>query len=254
MSLRLLVLFLLCCAQVPPARAGEAIRLCGAEWPPFTETANGRISGGISHAILQAAFARMKQPVELVALPWKRCEQAALAGQFAGVIDNTVMPGFITAGKPTSFFIIGVLVHADDAEREFRWELMVGQPVGAVLGYSYLPVVRRFDGWRRVDVRGERELLLGLGKKYYRYALCDGLVCPTFARQMGARVRFLKPYLGAQPMYLVLTPEHAELAARYGKALDELFAEGLVEELYRRHLGRGYEDVAREAREAGDGR
>lgn len=254
MGLRLLASLLLWASLSPAGRAAEPVRLCGAEWPPFTLVSDGRMNQGLSIELIAAAFERLGREVSFTALPWRRCEQAALAGQYDGVVDNTAMPGFITAGRPTSFFIIGVLVRADDPQQRFDWAAMDAQPVGAVLGYSYLPVVHRYSGWRRVDVRGERELLLGLGKKYYRYALCDGLACPSLARELGAPVRFLKPYLGALPLYLVLTPGHEALAARYGEVLDELFAEGLVESLYRKHLGRGYADVAEEARQAGEGR
>ncbi len=212
----------------------EPLGISTLEWPPYTSQSLPR--GGVTTALVQAAFAAAGMDVDVTYLPWKRA--ISTAKNDAGVV--AYFPGYhcrhvngFTASDPIGN---GPLGFAENVNTPITWESIddLGErklKIGTVLGYAN---TEEFDekagtGWIRAipannDVINLRKLML----ERIDLAVIDKLVMsyllatePTL-KEGADKLAFNSRVLAEKTLYLCFLDDEN------GRALRDRFNAGLA--------------------------
>lgn len=225
-------------------KAFAEVKLCGVEWPPFTYAQHNHLVKGISIDIYKEAFTRMNMTFTADQLPWARCLKDVEEGYYDAVIDNANLEPFkVAADTPTSVYPLGIYVRQDFPQVQFSWESIRGTAVAMVNGYDYTKKIAAFTGWQRVDFSSDEKILHAIKIKRYDYALIDVFSAPILAKKVGIDIKLLKPAVDSTNLYLAFGPKKANLVKQFGETIKEMIQEGIMDIIYRKHIGMSYSDV-----------
>ena len=199
-----------------------------------------QISGGISHAILSEAFARMKLRFVAQALPWSRCLDAVRQGRFDAVIDNAPDPSLLHGQHPTAFYPLALFARADTVVPRFSWDAMRAKSVGMVRGFDYTAAILNYKAWNKDLSDSDEMMLKKLAAKRFDYMILDIFSAPILSRELGVPLRQLEPLVDATPLYVSFHKERTALAQGFDRAVAGMISDGTLERIYQAHGGLSY--------------
>ncbi|WP_339387596.1 substrate-binding periplasmic protein [Vibrio caribbeanicus] len=218
----------------------KELKLCGVEWPPFTYSEAGKITGGLTYDILSEAFNRLNIKVEKDVIPWARCLAYVETGKYDAVIDNAALDPFITGRHPTAKYTLGVYVRENYEQTDFSWSSLVGKSIGLVRGYDYTETITNYDGWIR-EYASTDELALGkLKVNRYDYVLLDTISADLLAKKVNIKIRMLKPEVDSTNLYLAFNKHNEDTLEAYDRVLGEMIQDGTMDSIYLKYLPKNY--------------
>jgi len=216
--------------------AGDALRFCGVEWPPFTFVEKNEIVSGISFDIYQEAFGRIGKRFTANVLPWERCKAAVTQGtQYDAMIDNAALSPFIFGKHPTGVYPLVLFVRENFAASQFSWQEVTGKRVGMVRGYDYTESVLNFDGWIRDFATTDEQMISKLLVKRYDYILGDIFSTPIIAQKLGTKLKMLTPSVDATYTFLVFNESRGAILKQYDAAIKQMIIDGTMESIYQKY-------------------
>ncbi|HYD32415.1 MAG TPA: transporter substrate-binding domain-containing protein [Azospirillaceae bacterium] len=204
-------------------------------YPPYNFNQDGKRTG-MDVEIVEAVLARIDVTPEHRAVPWNRVVN--------DLDQNQTDIGFQFVGKPERFekynmagpHRAGVTVFAVRADSSIafdRLEDLTGKKVGIVSGFAY---TTDFDQAGFIVKEAATDNLLNLRKLMagrIDAAIGDLHTLAWLVKQekIGDKVRFLPRPLAEVPRYIAFPKPRIEQANRFGKALDELKADGTIQSI-----------------------
>ena len=162
-------------AQGAPQPSQQVLRI-GAEddWAPFSSAKNG-VPVGMAVDLVQAIFAEAGMPIQLVALPYKRCMEEAKLGRIAGCFDtlpdDQLRKDYWFHTQPLFSDPILILARADDPVMRRDLAGLEGKKVIVTHGYTYGDAFEANRTIQRVSASHDINALRMLHAKRGDYAL-----------------------------------------------------------------------------------
>lgn len=242
-------LFALLLIAAPPARASDTLRACFTDWPPYSWTDGQGRADGISVEILQLAAQRAGVTVSFVEMPWKRCLTEVELGRLDLAMDGAPRAEYIVGRESyvTSHYVFWVrsddyLLGGSDPVR------LDGRRTSLIQGWWYPPALRAAaPALDVIELDSEESQLRGLVLGRQDAAYGELITMRGKAERMNLAVRPLLPAHISVQFYPLLHRGRSDLAGRLDSALAAMRAEGEIDAVYRRRLGIGLSDLARQA-------
>lgn len=244
-ALTFIVLAVLC-ALAAPARAQQTLVVFDQSNPPFMyATADGK-PAGIYPAIVSEAFARMKRPAALEAVPWKRALAMAEQGQagIAGLYANEARKATFAFSDP---LYVEVLLVVQRKGGEFPFSglgSLKGRKVGTLRGWSYgddFDKARASGLFHVEEVDGDAQNMAKLlaGRIDAMIAVKEGAEAMLSAS--GAREKYVicPTPLSSNAAFLAFARRgpDAALLAQFNQALKGMRADGTLDKIVLSILG-----------------
>lgn len=244
-SLRAIKVAALLSFGAPVMAQGAELRFCFNDWPPYTsEDAKG--IQGISIDIIRAAAAKSGLSVSFEKLPWNRCLEMVRQGGLDGVIDAAKRPNFLQGPASFSAYTNTFWVDRDSALQHFEPAGLSGKTVGLVSGYTYPADLLGILSKAQVTI--DYSVDDGTNIRKLAFGRVDAIVADYantkfLTHTKNLTIRALAPTHSSDNLYpslnSALTVEHAALNA----ALEALLRDGTVDQIYRDHLGIGFDEL-----------
>lgn len=223
-------------APLVPASAGEIIAVDSGN-PPFMYDASGH-PAGLYPALVREAFKRMKQDVQIVAVPWKR----ALAGindsehGIAGIYTNAERLEKYDFSAP--IFEETIIVYSEHPFQYTGIDSLKGHAVGVLHGWSYGDA---FDGAVKAGLiktegaAGDAANFkkLALGRLDAVLAIREAASAVIASSELSARVKANNPPLMASKTYIAFnkSAKKQDVLTKFNEALASMRADGSLEKI-----------------------
>jgi len=182
-------------------------------------------------------------------MPWKRCLTEVEFGRLDLAMDGAPRAEYIVGRESyvTSHYVFWV--RGDDYLQGGSDPVRLdGRRISLIQGWWYPPELRQTaPALDVVELDGEESQLRGLMLGRQDAAYGELITMRGKAEKLGLAVRPLLPAHAAVPFYPLLHRGRAALAAKVDAALAAMRSEGEIDAVYRRRLGIGLSDLARQA-------
>lgn len=190
MRFKLIGVFFFGCFLIQTPVAAEALRVAAStSWNlPYAKFENERLTGGIVYDLGQSVAKAIAMPVEFVALPRKRLDGAALAGDFDlrcyfNPLWTEIPEKFVWSPK---LFELSDVIFGTESTPELKdlANLTNGAQISTVLGYSYPRLEPLFlsGKLKREDAVGQENVLLKMTALRTQYGVSDALALNWYTR------------------------------------------------------------------------
>jgi polar amino acid transport system substrate-binding protein len=240
MHFKQLGVFIVGCIFLQTPAAAEALRVAAStSWNlPYAKFENERLTGGIVFDLAQSVAKAIAMPLEFVALPRKRLDGAALAGDFdlrcyfnpqwTEIPDRFVW-------SPKLFELSDVIFGTESTpEPKDLASLTNGALISTVLGYGYPTLEPLFlsGKLKREDAVGQENVMLKMTALRTQYGVSDVLALNWYMR-ITPKHRLSTWRLGiARQDFQCAIPRTSKVSpAVIFKALDEIKRSGKIDEI-----------------------
>ena len=218
--------------ELPFAKAETWVVVSETHFPPYNFNEDGKRTG-MDTEIVEAVLGHIGVTPKHDSFPWNRVvnsidhNQCDLAFQFVGKPER--FKKYHMVGPHRSGLTV-FAVRADSTITYENLEDLTGKTVGIVGGYSYTPEFDQAGFLRKDPARDNLLNLRKLAAGRVDLAIGDLHTMAFFAKKAGIakRIRFLPNPLKEVPRYIAFPKRRGENAARFGKALEELMADGTI--------------------------
>lgn len=227
-------------------RADEGkVRYCFNHWPPYAEMA-GETAGGISVEILREATARAGMTASFLEIPWNRCLEMVRKGEIDAVVDAMERPEYLQGKTSFSYYTNTFWVRRDFPSDRLDMAALAAKTVGLVDGYKYPDTV-----WSDLDKAGAKvdySVDDGANIRKLAFGRVDAIIGDfvgtlDFVEKNGLRLKPLSPTHSADRLYTSFNKDRADLLSRVDAALAAMLADGSVDRIYRRRLGKTFNEI-----------
>lgn len=216
------------------------------EWAPHYGTAMP--DGGALTAITKAAFERAGHNAEVNFIAWNRALKNVEDGK-----DDFVMGAYYNEERAATYYVSDMVYEIEfgmialdtlGVERMDGLRSLEPFTIGVVLGYAN---TEEFDAADFLNKEAAPSMKLNI-RKLYRDRL--DMIIGAFdvvrfdAQQESmntSRLRYIQPPLQSNGLYLLVSraiPDGAQVVADFNRGLAEIKADGTLDELLRKYLGR----------------
>ena len=224
------------------------LRFCFNDWPPYVFSEDGGAEG-ISVDITRRAAAVAGLEVSFEELPWNRCLEMVRQGAFDGVLDAAERPEFLQGPASYSVYTNTFWVHEDSPVQRFAFSAFEGGTVGLVSGYSYPKDL--LDSLDQVGARIEYAVDDRANIRKLAFGRVGAIVADfantlQITREKDLNIRPLSPTHSRDRLYLSMHAARAVEHKALNDAIEQLFSTGVVEQVYRDHIGIGLSEMGLE--------
>lgn len=225
--------------------AKTRVKACGVHWPPHTIASKERLERGLSLEVHEELFKRMGMIFVAVALPWKRCITWTKKGVYDGIIDadQSLFKDFYFSSYPTNLNPVAVFVNSDFIGDKYNPSDLKGKVVLLPRGYVGYIKIANDNGWEINEVNSEKIILKMIDSKRYQYGLIDFASVGVLSKQLGVRVKHLKPIVMVQKLGFGFNFKNKDLLPKYNGALKSMIKDGTMDKLYKKYLPFAYTDI-----------
>ncbi len=227
----------------------DHIKACYATWPPFSYQSNGKAKG-LSIEIYQNATKRAGLSVSFHKLPWKRCRGSSISGEYQAIVDGGVRtPNTLGTNQYPIIWVQMFWVHKNSSHTEFRsYHQFKDQRIGFTRAYEYPSEFYEFKGFKskipsNSDLLGLKMLHAGRIDTFHG----DLVNCRYLAERYQLDITPLYPASKAQGLTLRFSEGNRHQHERFETALKQMFTDGSIDTLYRKHLGLTYQEFLNHA-------
>lgn len=221
------------------------VRYCFNDWPPYAMMTDGE-AGGISVEILREATKRAGMKANFVELPWKRCLEMVRRGSLDAVIDAAERPDFRQGEVSFSYYTNTFWVREDFPIDSLDFTALAGKTIGVIDGYVYPDALMEDIG--RAGMRIETSIDDGTNIRKLAFGRVDSIIGDyvatlRFAEENGLALKPLAPTHSADRLYPSFNKDRADLHKQIDERLAGMMADGTIEAIYRRYLGKSLDDI-----------
>lgn len=242
MKKTLLVLFVL---LISHRCFATTVKLCGVDWPPFTNSHHGTLTHGLSIDVYSEAFRRLGMKIDVKSMPWQRCMKLVKHGSMDALIDNTHSDDFIHGPTPTAFYPLAIYVRSDAKQSKFSWAAMENKNVAMVKGYDYTEKIASFKLWNKLYAQSESILVKMLKAKRFDYILLDPFAAKNLEITHDVKLKMLTPVIDTAELYLVFNHDKSVLMNKFDAKIIEMINDGTMNRLYLNYLPTSYTDFVK---------
>ena len=222
------------------------VRYCFNDWPPYARM-EGEIAAGISIDILREASARAGVAASFVELPWNRCLEMVRSGELDAVIDAVERPEYLQGPTSFSYYTNTVWVREEFPTDSLDFEALRGRNIGLIDGYKYPDDLR--SELRRAGMTigysvNDRANIRKLAFDRVDAIIGDFVSTLIFAQENDLKLKPLTPTHSADRLYTSFNRDRGEIHARIDAALAAMIADGSIDRVYRRYLGKSLDEIA----------
>lgn len=224
---------------------GDGLRFCFNEWPPYVATEDGKATG-ITIDVMREAGTRSGLTMSFHELPWNRCLEMVRQGVFDGVLDAAKRPEFLQGPASFSAYTNTFWVHHDSVLQRFDADALQGRSVGLVDGYTYPEALMELleQANARIDYALDDESNLHkLAFGRIETIVADYASTMSLAQKRKLNVRPLAPTHSSDHLYPSFNSGRAAEQKLLNDAVEQLLRDGVVDRIYRNHLGVGFSEV-----------
>ena len=227
-------------------RADEGqVRYCFNDWPPYARM-EGESAVGISIDILREATERAGMAAMFLELPWNRCLEMVRGGELDAVIDAAERSEYLQGPTSFSYYTNTVWVRDDFPADSLDFDALRGKTMGLIDGYKYQDSL-----WSELRGAGmmidysvnDRANIRKLAFARVDAIIGDFVGTLTFAQENDLKLKPLTPTHSADRLYASFNRDREEIHARIDAALAAMMADGSVDRVYRRHLGKSLDEI-----------
>ncbi len=212
------------------------IKVCHAEWSPFSFTENGR-SVGLSVAIVREAIARLGFRAQFQALPWKRCIRVVQQGIFDMGLDSILDRGILYSDFNATVNNIRILANKNakikvfDGIKQFQ-----GQRVGMVQASEAALNALTDFGLIVTNFHNIKSLVLSLERGRIDYFITSSPL--EFLPDLDPKkYHFLEPAITHVEHQHFFKPNSEELRDRMDTVLIAMEVDGTIDRVYLNWIG-----------------
>jgi polar amino acid transport system substrate-binding protein len=225
------------------------LRACFVEWQPYAWTAGSDATAGISVEILRLAAARAGLSALFSEMPWKRCLAEVERGRLDVAMDGAPRPEFVVGKESyvTSHYVFWV--RGDDRLRGSSDPVHLnGRRISLIQGWWYPPALHQAGTHLDfIELDSEEGQLRGLALGRQDAAYGEWITMRLKAERLRLDLRPLLPAHVAVQFYPLFHRGRSDLARRVDVALAALREEGVVDTVYRRHVGQSLGELTQAA-------
>jgi len=220
------------------------IRACFTHWPPFSYIENGS-PAGLSIEIYKTALKKANIEVEFQFQPWKRCRMQVSKGSVDAAVDGgTGIDGTIFGKKRPVLWVISFWVKEVSNYRNFTsYSQFEGRTVVHVRGYGYPKEFEDYVRFSKKVVSSDTQGLKILAARKVDAFIGDLINNTLLVKQNKIKVRPLSPAVDFQTLTLVFNKSRKKQHQLFESALNEMFLDGTVDAIYKKHLGTSYRNL-----------
>lgn len=223
-----------------PVLSGDAVRVCFAEWPPYTVMTD-KGPDGISVSILKRAAQMLGKEIEFGHLSWNDCLEKVKDGEFDVILDAAMRKDYLQG--PTSFSIYSDTFWVSSNRNISRYEQLSGGKVALVEGYVYNErILAHIKGLRLEIVRGTDDLTILRDMAQGRVDAAVADLASTFivVREQNLKAHPILPPFSFDQLYASFHRGNPDLQRDFDQAFAKLIEQGYVDELYTKVIGTPY--------------
>ncbi len=179
-------------------------------------------------------------------LPWNRCLEMVRQSEMDGVLDAAKRPEFLQGPASFSLYTNTFWVHRNSESQTFDADALVGKTVGLVSGYTYpedlikmLEAAKASIDYAVDDETNIRKLAFGRVDTI----VADYANTTSIAHSKNLNIRPLSPTHSSDYLYPTMNAALVSEQRSLNAALEDLLAEGVVDQIYRNHLGVGFDEL-----------
>ncbi len=226
---------------VPPfTTADDAASFCFNDWPPYAMMAGGD-ARGVTVEIVRRAAGLIGRETRFVEREWSECLRLVEDGELDAVLDAARRDAYLQG--PTSFnsytdtFWVGTRGNIN------RYDQLKGGKIALVEGYNYADsLLEHIESLQARIVRGADDPtnIRDLASGEIDAAVADLASTFAFTREHNLPVHPILPPFSVDRLYVSFNRQKAELQREFDRAFARLIEEGVVDEIYVKHIGTPY--------------
>ncbi|BAN47683.1 ABC transporter substrate-binding protein [Metapseudomonas resinovorans] len=241
--MRSFVLALLLCWSAVGSAAPAKLRFSAVDsWAmPLAEFRENRLVGGILHDLILRLAEHLDMPAQIQVLPRNRVELALIQGEID--VRCYISPKWVANSNEYLWslpFIYqrDLIVARQGSQPLASPDVLAGESIGTVLGYTYPRLQRLFDrgALQRDEARTQELVLQKLLAGRYRYALSNELALGWFNRDLPDADHLVDVgTLEEEPIGCLVRNDPAVPAQRILRTLVQMKESGEIEEILARY-------------------
>lgn len=225
--------------------SADVHKFCYEPWPPYGEKLTDTTAKGSTVEFIAATMKALGHDVVFTESESPtRCKKLVTDGSYTGMVFDS--PGGIVGGHDApsiEFWLISAIVHDSNPARRFEsMKQFAGQRAAFVKSYDYPENVA--DGLKRmrtIDLPGAERSLRLLDGRRVDVVFDDPVWAAQEIKSRHYKIRALTPPAAIMPTVVTFGPSRKDLWTAYRAKADELIKNGLLDSLYRKHLGMTFE-------------
>ncbi|HEY9104928.1 transporter substrate-binding domain-containing protein [Chitinimonas sp.] len=233
---------------VLPCRAGDKLRVCYDDWPPYAAYTPAQGHQGLTLALLRQVFGELHIELSFQSATQSRCLKAAQTGLADMLLfsDQQQLPDWGRSQTPTEFWLLAAWVPQDSPLRRYTSiQQFHDQRVGMVRDYIYPEPIGSYTDWQPAIQGDAINSLRQLAAKRVDVFFEDLFWTRRMRQQKHLAVRMLRPLVAVQPQYHLYRPTWALAMTHFEQVVQALIESGEMDRRYRAALGISYDAIRR---------
>lgn len=231
-----------------PCMAGEKLRVCYDDWPPYAAYTPAQGHHGLTLSLMRQIFGELHIEISFQSATQSRCLQAAQAGQVDLMLfgDQQLLPEWGRSQTPTEFWLLTAWVPQDSPLHQYTdIQQFQGLRVGMVRDYVYPEPIASYNDWLPIWQNDAINNLRQLSAKRLDVFFEDLFWTRRMRQQKHLAVRMLRPVVAVQPQYHLYRPAWALAMTHFEQAVQAQIESGEMDRRYRSTLGISYDAIRR---------
>jgi ABC-type amino acid transport substrate-binding protein len=227
--------------SVSSSAFADKFTFCYEPWAPYAESTGATTGTGASIEFIDSVMKALGHTVDFktIGSP-ERCAAEVSAGKLDAMMFASAgqVKGGVESATVTEYWLIAAIVNESNPLTKFSSLAdFSGKTVGVVKGYLYPDELNGFKGMKKDEVVEADANLRKLDAGRIDVSFDDPIWTMIEAKKNKYKLKALSPLLAADPNYLEFNGKHKELAKKYDAKAAELIKSGLLDKLYKQHVG-----------------
>ncbi|WP_261842560.1 substrate-binding periplasmic protein [Aliamphritea ceti] len=215
----------------------DELKACFAEWSPYSYTVEGEPTG-ISVDIIKAAANRAGFKVLFDSLPWQRCLIMVQAGEYHFTMDTPERPELVHGKYPNAVHFRALWQRSNSDYGEYKsLNKLLDKRLALIKGFQYSKQILSAEFQVIEWVQSEAIAGRMIAGKRLDLVFADLLVMQKLIQDLQLPLKPMLPVYDTEALYPSFNPKYQMQMERLDEALEAMYADGSLDEIYRLHTG-----------------
>ncbi len=223
-----------------PVYSSDVVTFCFNDWPPYTQMGNDGAKG-ITVRIVQRAAEILGHEARFFEHSWDECLQKVEEGEYDVLLDAGLREAYLQG--PTSFNSYNDTFWVRNGSNISSYDQLAGGRVALVKGYNYVEtLMQHIENLGMEIVRGEDDPsnIRKLADGEFDAVVADLASTFVVTNENNLKVHPILPPFSVDLLYASFHRGKPALHREYDRVFAQLLEQGVVDEIYKAHIGTTY--------------